>query len=159
MEKISTYREKEGGRSGEEGLEELILNASRMMVEILAQCLLSAETEGITPAQFRILDMVHGKTDKPAEIAAMLGISPPAVTSLLERLEERGLLERKAGREDRRRVELALTSAGEELVRKVNRCRRAKLRKLLEKLDGKSRASLRESLELLYKAYLDTMAR
>ena len=52
--------------------------------------------KNISPCpQFRILDMIHNLTDKPTEIARMLDVSPPAISFLLEKLEEKGLDRKK----------------------------------------------------------------
>ncbi|MDI6873178.1 MarR family winged helix-turn-helix transcriptional regulator [Candidatus Solincola sp.] len=137
-------------------LEEHILNASRIMVNILAESLLQEGEEQITVPQFRVLDMVYNLNDKPARIAVMLGISPSAVTSLLERLEEKGLLRRRPGTDDRRRVELALTQRGEHLVRQVNARRKRHLERILEEMNPTARRHLEESLREFVSAYLRT---
>lgn len=135
-------------------IEENLLNASRIMVNILAEALLREGGEQITAPQFRILDMVANLTGKPAEIARMLGISPPAVTFLLERLEMKGLLRREPGTSDRRRVEIALTGKGADLVRRVNARRRRLLHAILRRMDGPSRGRLASSLAEFNRAYL-----
>lgn len=137
-----------------EELEDQILNASRIMVNILAESLLREREEQITVPQFRVLDMIYNHIDKPAQIAAMLGITPPAVTSLLERLEEKGCLRRTPGREDRRRVELALTPMGERLVRKVNAHRKRYLKAVLERMNAEARRDLERSLREFVSAYI-----
>ncbi len=135
-------------------IEENLLNASRAMVNILAEALLQEGGEQITAPQFRILDMVANLTGKPAEIASMLGISPPAVTFLLERLETKGLLRREPGSSDRRRVEIALTENGSDLVQRVNARRRRLLQSILRKMDTASRDRLAPSLAEFNRAYL-----
>lgn len=89
-----------------------IMTASRIMVNILAESLMHVGEEHITAPQFRILDMIRNLTDKPTEIAGMLGVKPSAVSFLLDKLEEKGMVERKLGTSDRRRIELALTKKG-----------------------------------------------
>lgn len=145
---------REKGAAGE--LEDHILNASRIMVNILAEALLREKEEQITVPQFRILDMVANLTDKPAEMARMLNISPSAVTFLLEKLEDRGLLRRSAGTEDRRRVRIEPTARGRELVRKVNTRRRGELAKILARMDAGARNHLEASLKSFRRAYLET---
>ncbi|MBC7253496.1 MAG: MarR family transcriptional regulator [Actinobacteria bacterium] len=144
----------DAGAGSTRGLEDHILNASRMMVNILAESLLQEGEEQITVPQFRVLDMTLNRIDKPAQIANMLGISPPAVTSLLEGLEERGLLRRTPGIKDRRRVELALTPTGRRLVRRVNARRKKYLEAILQRMKGDTRRGLDDSLREFASAYI-----
>ena len=143
------------GKAAADVLEDRILNAARIMVNILAEALLREGGEQITVPQFRILDMVANLTGKPAEIARMLSISPPAVTFLLERLEAKGLLRREPGTSDRRRVEVALTEEGADLVRRVNTRRRRLLQSILRRMDDPTRDRLASSLAEFNRAYLD----
>lgn len=142
------------GVAGE--LEDHILNASRIMVNILAEALLREKEGQITVPQFRILDMVANLTDKPAEIARMLSVSPPAISFMMERLEEKGLLRRNATEPDRRRVKLTLTPEGTALVQRVNQHRRKKMGQILRRLDAETRAQLERSLKSFYGAYLES---
>jgi len=75
-------------------LEDKILCASRIMVNILAESLLHEKVHGLSAPQFRILDMISQGADKPAEIARMLDVTPSALTWTLEKLENMGLLVR-----------------------------------------------------------------
>ena len=52
-------------------------------------------------------------------LAAEEGISPPAMSGHVDRLERAGFLERVRSTEDRRRVGLRLTDNGERLMRRV----------------------------------------
>ncbi|MGI8886925.1 MAG: MarR family winged helix-turn-helix transcriptional regulator [Gaiellaceae bacterium] len=54
-----------------------------------------------------------------AELAAEEGISPPALSGHVDRLENAGLLERVRSTEDRRRVGLRLTDEGVRLMRRI----------------------------------------
>jgi len=54
-----------------------------------------------------------------AELAAEEGISPPALSGHVDRLERAGLIERVRSSEDRRRVGLRLTDEGARLLKRV----------------------------------------
>jgi DNA-binding MarR family transcriptional regulator len=54
-----------------------------------------------------------------AQLAAEEGISPPAMSGHIDRLERAGFLERVRSSDDRRRVGLRLTDGGERLMRRV----------------------------------------
>jgi DNA-binding MarR family transcriptional regulator len=135
------------------GIEESILTASRIMVNILAESLMHEQVEQITVPQFRILDMIQNLTDKPTEIAHMLGVSPPAISFMLERLEEKGLIMRSFSTSDRRRIELELTQEGTELVTKVNAHRKRTLDKVLRGMDKDARSGFAASLQDFNRSY------
>jgi DNA-binding MarR family transcriptional regulator len=143
-----------GRLDSQERIEDSILTASRIMVNMLAESLMHVGEKQITVPQFRILDMINSHTDKPAEIARMLDVSPPAISFLLEKLEEKGLIERNLSTVDRRRIELALTEKGAGLVRRVNTYRKQYLKKVLQQMDESSRSQLKSSLAAFTESYL-----
>ncbi len=134
-------------------IEESILTASRIMVNILAESLLEEQAEQISVAQFRILDMVENLTDKPSEIARMLGVSPPAISALLEKLEEKSLLQRHFSTADRRRVILVLTGEGKRIVQRVDAQRRRRLGKVLRNMQREEREGLERALVAFNRSY------
>lgn len=84
---------------------------------------LRKETEqlGITARQATLLWLVKRSTGdlSLADLAAEEGISAPAMSGHVDRLERAGLLERVRSTDDRRRVGLRLTDEGERLMRRV----------------------------------------
>lgn len=83
---------------------------------------LRKETEqlGITARQATLLWLVkRGPGLSLAELAVEEGISAPAMSGHVDRLERAGLIERVRSNEDRRRVGLALTPDGSRLLRRV----------------------------------------
>jgi len=83
---------------------------------------LRQETEqlGITARQATLLWLVKRRPGLSlAELAAEEGISPPALSGHVDRLERAGLIERVRSSEDRRRVGLRLTDDGARLLRRV----------------------------------------
>jgi DNA-binding MarR family transcriptional regulator len=84
---------------------------------------LRKETEqlGITARQATLLWLVKRSPGdlSLADLAAEEGISAPAMSGHVDRLERAGLLERVRSSEDRRRVGLRLTADGERLMRRV----------------------------------------
>lgn len=136
-------------------LSEKILFASKIMVNILAEALLEAGVQGLSAPQYRVLDMIYHGTDKPAELARMLDVSPPAVSSILVRLEEGGFMERGHISEDRRRVVLELTDVGMGVVRRVNAHRRALIDDVLSRMDDPEIKQLESSLEAFVNSFLE----
>ncbi len=83
---------------------------------------LRKETEqlGVTARQATLLWLVKRSPGLSlAELAAEEGISPPALSGHVDRLELAGLLERVRSTDDRRRVGLRLTDEGTRLMRRV----------------------------------------
>ena len=83
---------------------------------------LRKETEqlGVTARQSTLLWLVKRSPGLSlAELAAEEGISPPALSGHVDRLERAGLLERVRSTEDRRRVGLRLTDEGMKLMRRI----------------------------------------
>jgi DNA-binding MarR family transcriptional regulator len=74
----------------------------------------------LTPVGAHALRLLH--TEPPLtmrELAEALSCDASNVTGVVDRLEARGLVERRPGREDRRVKTLALTPAGEDVRRRV----------------------------------------
>ena len=89
---------------------------------------LRRETEqfGVTGRQVTLLWLVKrspGLTLR--QLAEEEGISPPALSGHVDRLESAGLLDRVRSHVDKRRVGLTLTPAGERLLRRVRERRTA----------------------------------
>ena len=83
---------------------------------------LRKETEqlGVTARQATLLWLVKRSPGLSlAELAAEEGISPPALSGHVDRLENAGLLERVRSTGDRRRVGLRLTDEGTRLMRRI----------------------------------------
>jgi DNA-binding MarR family transcriptional regulator len=103
---------------------------------------LRKETEqlGVTARQATLLWLVKRSPGLSlAELAAEEGISPPALSGHVDRLERAGLLERVRSTEDRRRVGLRLTDDGVKLMRRI-RARRTTW--LAERMQGLAPAEL-----------------
>jgi DNA-binding MarR family transcriptional regulator len=99
---------------------------------------LRKETEqlGITARQATFLWLVKRSPGLSlAELAAEEGISPPAMSGHVDRLEKAGLLTRERSADDRRRVGLRLTDDGERLMRRIRARRTTWLTDRLRTLD------------------------
>ena len=99
---------------------------------------LRKETEqlGVTARQATLLWLVKRSPGLSlAELAAEEGISPPALSGHVDRLERARLLERTRSSGDRRRVGLRLTDEGERLMRSVRARRTTWLAGRLRNLD------------------------
>jgi DNA-binding MarR family transcriptional regulator len=106
---------------------------------------LRKETEhlGITARQATLLWLVKRSPGLSlAELAAEEGISPPALSGHVDRLERAGLLERVRSSKDRRRVGLRLTDEGARVMRNIRARRTTWLAERLRVLDPEELAAV-----------------
>ncbi len=113
---------------------------------------LRKETEqlGITGHQATLLWLVKRSPGLSlAELAAEEGISAPAMSGHVDRLERAGLLERVRSTEDRRRVGLELTDEGAKLLRRIRARRTGWLTTRMRGLDPTDLEALEAALPAL----------
>ncbi|WP_214470303.1 MarR family transcriptional regulator [Mesorhizobium sp. dw_380] len=70
---------------------------------------------GLNMAERHCIGLLHGGPQSAGAIATATGLTPAAVTALIDRLEARGLLTRARSLEDRRKVVIEATEATGEL--------------------------------------------
>ena len=91
-----------------------------------------ARAAGLEPQQHQLLLAIKGlPTDKTAsvgELAERLQLQHHSTVELIDRMVERGLLERQRDTGDQRRVLISITTYGEELLRKLSLHHRMELR-------------------------------
>jgi DNA-binding MarR family transcriptional regulator len=113
---------------------------------------LRKETEqlGVTGRQVTLLWLVKRSPGLTLRaLAEEEGISPPALSGHVDRLEGAGLLVRARSEVDRRRVCLALTPAGERLLRRVRERRTTWLAGRLAVLEPDELAAIEAAVEPL----------
>lgn len=69
-----------------------------------------------------------------SQLAERLGVSLPNVTGIVDRMEERGFVERGRDPGDRRVVTLRATAGGRETVEEIDQIRRQAMRSILTRL-------------------------
>jgi DNA-binding MarR family transcriptional regulator len=108
-----------------------VLTASRVLVAMAARSL--ADTgEEVTLTQYRSLVVLASRGPQGvASLAEALAVTAPTASRLVERLVRKGLVRRRADRQDRRQVRIGLTEAGRDLVRLVTERRREEIAVLL----------------------------
>jgi DNA-binding MarR family transcriptional regulator len=74
------------------------------------------QSHQLTLTQARLLRVIQQGAQPAGQLATRLGLSAASLTRVLERLEERALLERQVDRTDRRRVTVSITQQGRETV-------------------------------------------
>jgi DNA-binding MarR family transcriptional regulator len=115
---------------------------------------LRKETEqlGVTARQVTLLWLVKRSPGLSlAELAAEEGISAPALSGHVDRLERAGLLERVRSSEDRRRVGLRLSEDGTRLLRRVRARRTTWLADRMRALEPEGLAALDAAVPALWR--------
>ncbi len=82
------------------------------------------DRHGLTPQQYnalRLLENKHPEAMLTSAIAQRLISRAPDITRLLDRLEQRGLISRERPADNRRIVQVSITSAGIELLAELSR--------------------------------------
>jgi DNA-binding MarR family transcriptional regulator len=124
----------------------------------LTRRLRRAQTEGLaplglTPAQARALRIITRSEDEEplrmTELADKLGIVPRSVTTVVDALEEAGLVRREVDPRNRRAILLHLTEHGEGVRDDLRQARRRAAEDLFAPLTAGDRKTLAELLTLL----------
>ena len=113
---------------------------------------LRRETEqfGVTGRQATLLGLIKGSPGLTLRaLAETEGISPPALSGHVDRLERAGLLVRVRSEVDRRRVGLELTPEGERLLRSVRERRTAWLAERLGALEPEALWTIEAAIDPL----------
>ncbi len=83
-------------------------------------CVEQGKAYVITPSQWGILSFIAHKQEQTiGALAQRLGVDAPAVTNIIQRLEQSGLVERVRDREDQRVVKVSLSEEGQAIVRSL----------------------------------------
>ncbi|MFE7300026.1 MarR family winged helix-turn-helix transcriptional regulator [Streptomyces sp. NPDC057579] len=126
-----------------------VMTASRLFVALSARAL--AETEPtLTLPQLRTLVVLHGEGPvKLAALAAGLDVNPSTAMRMVDKLEARGLVDRRLNPGNRREVILALKPHGRRLVEKVLAHRHQEIQAIVASLPTERRAELVRGLRAL----------
>lgn len=130
-----------------EQLTDELFNAHRRRIDrLLTQV-------GLTATQaFALIAIDKCGETKMSPLADSLGLSPGAATSLVERLVEQGLVERRRITDDRRAVCVHLTEAGQALLAHAFKLKRDMGLQLFELLAPQERQQLLDTLATLKSA-------
>jgi DNA-binding MarR family transcriptional regulator len=122
----------------------------RVLLRLARELRRETEQLGVTARQVTLLWLVKRSPGLSlAQLAAEEGISPPALSGHVDRLERAGLLERVRSSEDRRRVGLALTDEGVRLLRRVRARRTTWLAEHLQALEPSELAAIETAIPAL----------
>lgn len=83
----------------------------------------------------------NGKS-RPSDMAKALGLTPPTITHLTEKLVKKQLVTRSTDENDRRIIYLEITNAGEMILQEANESGQILRRNLFEKLTEEERQQM-----------------
>ncbi|MFC1646437.1 MarR family winged helix-turn-helix transcriptional regulator [Candidatus Omnitrophota bacterium] len=110
-------------------------------------------SEDVTPQQMiTILTISELKSCKVSIISKRMGISPPVVTGLVDRLVSNGYVARARDSKDRRTVFVKLTKKGDTYVGKFRRAIQKKWKQILVHLTEEERSAYIKIMKKLMRA-------
>ena len=111
-------------------------------IHALRRARVADATSGLTPERLSLLSVLVFAGPMPmSRLAAIEGVSAPAITRIVTALETDGLVTRQGMSEDRRRVEVRATAEGRQVM---DDGRRRRIEVLAEVLAGASTEELAE---------------
>jgi DNA-binding MarR family transcriptional regulator len=119
-----------------------VLAASRLMVAVSLRSL-AAAGERVTLPQFRLLLLLdgHGETNL-VTLADRLLVNPSTALRMVDRLVNRGLINRRVNPDSRREVLLQLTGPGQQIVDDVTARRREEITAIVARMPVQARTGL-----------------
>jgi DNA-binding MarR family transcriptional regulator len=104
----------------------------------------------ITPAQLRVLQILHGQPDgsrTPKVLATQMGVAQATVTAIIDKLEASGLVSRQRSETDRRQTNVTITEQGRIVVDDVPDALQQRFVQSFERIQDWEQAQLLASLE------------
>jgi DNA-binding MarR family transcriptional regulator len=92
----------------------------------------TCQSTGISLPQYRLLVSASGGSQRASELANAVGVSRPTLTSLVDGLEQAGLLRRMPVPTDRRGIRLELTDEGRTATARAERALAVRLLRLID---------------------------
>jgi DNA-binding MarR family transcriptional regulator len=103
---------------------------------------------GLYPGQEALLQALWDRDGRTqADLAEELGVEPPTITKMLQRMEQADLVERTGDPEDRRALRVHLTARGKRLRPRVERALAELQSRTVAGLSAREQAQLRALLE------------
>jgi DNA-binding MarR family transcriptional regulator len=103
---------------------------------------------GVSMTNLHVLGLLSRHGEMPmSRLAEVLDVSVSNATGLIDRMEERGLVERVRVPDDRRIVMVRVSGAGERVLEEAEVLRRDLVEKILDRLNGSQRERLARCLQ------------
>lgn len=103
---------------------------------------------GVTPGQYGVLRCLWDENAQTAKkLADRLALDGSTITGILDRMEQKGLIEKQTDPKDRRAMQVMLTTKGKKLQKPVSEAIETANRRALVKLDQQEAEFLKNVLE------------
>ena len=130
----------EAKKTQQEEISAEIRDIQRLLSKVLLEVI--GKQNNITDQQWAVLKIISKKPVQMNELSNELMVSSPTITSLIDRMEKKGIVKREDCK-DRRKIEIQLTPEGKKFYEKT----REQIREFLQK--SVSVLSPQETTELL----------
>lgn len=108
---------------------------------------------GLTTAQLRVLAAVREHQGiSSGDLARMMGVTPPTITGLIDRLERLGMVCRAADPDDRRLVRHHLSELGEQTCSQLERGSEIFTRAILVEMNHEDLSALLQGMDAFVRA-------
>ncbi|GAI96694.1 unnamed protein product, partial [marine sediment metagenome] len=114
------------------------------------------QDSGFTFPQLSVISILakNGK-QKVSDISEKMGLSDSTVSGILDRLEQKGIIERKRNKDDRRVVKIYLSKGSQEICQEFHRKREECFTHLLKELTEQEINDIIKGLEILNRVVCD----
>lgn len=134
-------------RDDDETLAEQFWGVARRLRQLSRETL---QPWDVSPSHARVLRVLaHHGALRLGDLSAHLRIAARSTTEVVDALEQRGLVERRADPDDRRATLVALTDQGKHVSRSIRSARKAEAERLFSDLSPTDQANLRRILRKL----------
>src|SRR5262245_24266080 len=119
----------------------------RMLARLARVAEQACQSTGISLPQYRLLVSISGRPQRASELATHVGVSRPTLTSLVDGLEQGGLLRRAPVPSDRRGIQLLPTEAGQLAIARAEEALSQRLVELFDRDMAKVTSDILAELE------------
>lgn len=120
----------EASREEQEGID--FTAGIRLLARLARVAERACQETGISLPQYRLLVSVSGRPQRASELAARVGVSRPTLTSLVDGLEQAGMLRRVPVPTDRRGIVLEPTDGGRKALARAEHALAERLARLVD---------------------------
>ena len=132
-----------GNRAGpadaHDAARDALVEMSFVIQDLLGQV---ADRHQLSLTQIRLLGILRDREPGVLELARYLNLEKSSVSGLVDRAQQRGLVERKPGTKDGRAVHVSITPAGRAIAERIQTALTQPLTDLLAHLPPRQRAQL-----------------
>lgn len=128
----------------------LFIVLSRAFKALNEQVNKSIQSKGLNPTEFAVLELLYHKGDQPLQqIGGKILLASGSITYVVDKLEEKGYLERVACPKDRRVTYARITEQGNSFIESIFPAHKERIHELMESLSDEEKHTAIELLKKL----------